>query len=339
METDKLKRPRFRPSALDGLALCGFKCGDEDQGGEAKERGNRCDMVYRAGLQGRFDDEAERQKLTAEEKESVLWAIGQTRELADGAAVLSDKVNCAIHFPRYFDQPGEADAIIPGRHCHCDYKSGQEWDYRLQQTAYSHGLMTSHFLDRWTAFVLYGDLRRVVSYSFTDTQAEAVIKLHREFYDRPGSPIPNEFCQWCANFNICPALQEATADAALVSLRSFEFEAVLADPVRLGRFLVGCNAIEEYQKRAKVAALAKIIAGEKIPGWKMVSRKGSEYVPAIEVFGLAEQNPTIIRAILETYGTLGGAKYRELCETFGITPDEAVFNRAGGSVYLKQSKT
>jgi hypothetical protein len=338
METINLRRPIFRPSTLDGLALCGFKCGDEAEGVEAKAKGNKCDAVYRAGLQGRFDDEAKRQGLTDEEKENVLWAIGQTRELADGAVVLSDKRDCAVAFPKYFDQPGEADAIIPMRHCHLDYKSGQEWDYRLQQTAYAYGFMSTHFLERWSAFVLYGDQRRVVSYSFTDTQAEAIIKTQREFYDRPGDPIPNELCHWCANFNECPALTQV-ADASFIAARSFDFDAVLADPVRLGRFLVGCNAIEEYAKRAKVAALARIIAGEKIPGWKMVSRKGNEYVPAGEVFKLGIHNFELMRTILETYGTLGGTKYRELCETFGVAPDESVIKRAGGSVYLRQTKS
>jgi hypothetical protein len=333
METTKLKRPIFRPSTLDGLALCGFKCGDEEIGTEAKSQGNKCDIAYRAGLQGKF--EVGSLGLTDEEKDSVLWAVQQTLTLADGAAVISDKYNCRIEFPHYFDQPGEADAIIPERSCHCDYKSGQEWDYRLQQTAYAYGLMSMHFRDRWTAFVLYGDQRRVVSYSFTDTQAEAIIKTHRGWYDRPGDPIPNEFCQWCANFNGCPALTQVASEAAALS--RVDFETVLADPRQLGRFLVGCDAIEEYHKRAKVAALAKIIAGEKIPGWKMVSRKGNEYVSANEVFKLPLGDPHVLRATLETYGSLGGTKYRELCETFGIEPNENAIQRAGGSVYLRQT--
>lgn len=328
-----LRRTRFRPSALDKLKKCGFFCADETVNVEQKERGTGGDTLYREGLQGK-----------PVEDESIQWAIDQTRELADGAAILSNKEDCAIPFGRYFDQPGEADAIAPAKHAHFDLKSGQEYDYTLQQSSYGFGLMDRTFLDRtfldhWTAFVLYYDQRRVVAYSMTFEDAEREIRKARADYDNPSEPTPNEFCGWCANFSICPAQRRLAAEALAVQEKpaTIDFEAVLADPDKLGRFLMGCDAIEDFHKRAKVAALAIVAAGGKVPGYKRVSRQGNEFVTPADVFLLGVNDPKVLHTIIETYGSMGGTKYRELCEALGIKPDESRVQRSGGSTYLRQS--
>jgi hypothetical protein len=325
---NQLRRSRFRPSSADKLKKCGFFCADDTVNVEQKERGTGGDTLYRDGLQGK-----------PVQDESIQWAIDQTLELSEGAAVLSNKVDCAIPFGRYFDQPGEADAITPTKHAHFDLKSGQEYDYQLQQTAYGFGLMDRAFLDHWTAFVLYSDLRRVVAYSMTFEDAEREIRKARAAYDNPGEPTPNEFCGWCANFAVCPAQRQLAAQSLAVQEKpaTIDFEAILADPDKLGAFLLGCDAIKEFHDRAKVAALAIVAAGGKVAGYKRVSRQGNEFVTPADVFLLGVNNPKVLQTIIETYGNLGGAKYRELCEELGIKPDESRVQRSGGSTYLRQS--
>lgn len=332
-----MQRARFRPSSLDKLSQCGYYCGDDKKGVEVKGRGTIFDEVYRASLQQKFLVNSEVANLSKEDVESIVWAIDQTVELADGAEILSHKRDCVVQFLQFFEQPGEADAIIVDRRCHLDLKTGQEYDYRLQQTAYALGFMDQFFLDSWTAFVLYVDLRRVVKYSVTYDEALAAIEKARARYDVPAEPEPNEFCGWCANFDICPAQRHLAAQALDIKEPSIDFEAVLADPEKLGAFLVGCDALDEYQKRAKAAALDLMAKGGSLPGWKLVSRKGSEFVGPEELVWLATSHGKYEQVVV-AYGNMGGTKYRELCESLEVVPNESKIQRSGGSVYLRQTK-
>jgi len=331
----KMRRTRFRPSSLDKLALCGLFCGDENRGQSFKERGDGFDITFREWVPRGLTDEARKFCDTG-----LAWAIDQTRELAEGSTIYSDKENCTIGFANFFQQPGEADAIIPARLCHIDLKSGQEYDYRLQQTAYALGLMENYFADSWTAFVLYCDLQRVVSYRFTYKQALAIIEGERKNYDDPGrAPQANEYCDWCVNFPVCPATRHLAGQALMVREPAIDFEAILADANKLGTFLEGCKAIEEYHKRAKESAIKILLHGGHVPGWKMISRKGSDYVEADSLIELGLTDSRICYpAIIKKFGNMGGEKYRELCALFGVEPKAEHIKQSGGSVYLKQTK-
>lgn len=331
-----MQRARFRPSSLDKLAQCGHFCGDDKKGVEVKGRGTIFDDVYRASLQQKILVNHELASLTKEDTDSIVWAIDQTTELADGAEILSRKEDCVVQFLQFFEQPGEADSIVPDKRCHFDLKTGQEWDYRIQQTAYALGFMDQFFLDSWTAFVLYADLRRVVTYSVTYDEALAAIEKARARYDCPTEPTPNEFCTWCVNFDICPAQRHLAAQALEIKEPSIDFEAVLADPEKLGAFLVGCDALEEYHKRAKATAIELCMKGGGVPGWKLVSRKGSEFVGPEELLWLATSHDKY-EQVVAAYGNMGGTKYRELCASLEVTPDESKMQRSGGSVYLRQT--
>ena len=120
----------------------------------------------------------------------------------------------------------------------------------------------------------------------------------------------------------------------------FDFDAVLADPEKLGRFLAASAVVEDFRDRAKKIATERIKTGGEVPGWKLVTRKGSEFVDC-ETVGHHIQRIGF-GPVLNAYGNLSAAKFRDLWSQRMPSekpfPEEAV-KHAAPSTYLKQSKT
>jgi len=100
--------------------------------------------------------------------------------------------------------------------------------------------------------------------------------------------------------------------AVAVAEPGFDFTAVLADNAQLGRFLAACAVLDDFREQAEAAAKERLQAGAEIPGWKLVTRRGPEFVDHITVghhiqalgFGV----------VLAAYGNLGAKKFREIWE-------------------------
>ena len=280
-ETVSLKRSDFRPSSLDKLSECSWFASTPG-GNEATARGDAIDLAFRAHFMT-DPESSEPFCLADEDKPAVGWAVEQTRRLTGEALVITGKRLCKVDVPN-FERPGEVDALVPNKYMHLDLKSGQKRSYKLQQAAYALGLMDRYFTDYWTVFLLFCDQREIQRLAFTYEGAKELIDQAREMYDHPQKPTVNEFCGWCANFERCPTQRELAGSALAVSEGAIDFEPILTDPQKLGKFLDGCKAIEEFQERAKKYAKVEMLDGRVgAEGWKLVNKKGAEFVDVQEI--------------------------------------------------------
>jgi hypothetical protein len=222
--------------------------------------------MFHPGGRGPFE-------LTDKEWENVEWAYNQTLDLASGDKIVSAKDDLKLTIP-FFDRPGEVDAEIPNQLCSTDVKSGQIYEYRRQQASYSLGEMDKWWSDKWTVFMLYMDLRRLVTYHFTREIATEIVKESREKYDNPSEPKINVSCSWCRNFLRCPA-QLLLAEKCMGHLTpTFNFEDIASDPIRLGEFLTSAYSIagnSGFYPRARDAAKEFIVKRVEVPGWTLTS--------------------------------------------------------------------
>jgi hypothetical protein len=120
----------------------------------------------------------------------------------------------------------------------------------------------------------------------------------------------------------------------------FDFDAVLADPQRLSEFLAACLVIEDFRERAKKIAIERLKTGGDLPGWKLVTRKGSEFVDCQTVGHHIQRIG--FGPVLAAYGNLSASKFRDLWSQ--RMPNETPFpeesvKHAAPSTYLKQTKT
>jgi len=331
-ETAPLKRADFRPSSLDKLSECSWFASTSG-GNEAAARGDAIDLAFRSHSLT-YPRSAEPFCLADEDKPAVEWAVEQTRRLAGEAIAVTAKQLCKVDVPN-FEKPGEVDALVADKYMHLDLKSGQKRSYRLQQAAYALGLMDRYFTDYWTVFLLYCDQRETQRLTFTYEEAKGLIEQARVEYDHPQKPTVNEFCSWCANFERCPTQRELAGSALAVSEAAIDFDPVLADPQKLGRFLDGCKAIEEFQERAKKHAKAEMLEGRiGAEGWKLVNKKGAKFVDVQEVL-----THLSTAAIAQSVKTLSRDKYEAACAFDGTEPRPDLIKQTGGSAYLIQTKT
>jgi hypothetical protein len=326
----------LRPSNLPKLAVC--PCYESNPvAGPAAERGTLLDSAFRAELLGLEERLVIANKLSADEIAAVSWAVSMVRAMSGRERVLAREDDCRV---KMLGLSGTADAVVPARLTHFDLKTGMRRNYREQMAAYAIGFMDSQFADEWTAHLLFCDQREVESFKFTYDEAKAVVRdVIEAFHDLSKSPNPCEYCGWCAKAEACPARRAIVAETLPVADPGFDFEAVAADPDQLGRFLAACAVVEDFHERATRVATNRIKAGGKVTGWRLVTRKGSEFVDC-ETVGrhIGEMG---FGPVLAAYGNLSAAKFRDLWSQRmpgeAAFPDESV-KHAAPSTYLKQAK-
>jgi len=329
--TDVLKQGDFRPSNLDKLAECPW-FRSTPGGNEAAARGTTIDLAFRSHFLAN-PESSEPFCLADEDKPAVEWAVEKACELAGGQTIVTDKDVCKVDIPN-FNKPGEVDALVSEKYMHIDVKSGQKHDYRLQQSAYALGLMDRFVNPRWTAFILYCDLREVEHLTFDCEKVSRAIEDAKEEYEAPKDPTVNEYCGWCANFEECPTQRQLASSALAVAEREIDFEPILSDPQRLGKFLDACKAVEEFKERAKEYAKLEMLKGNVgAEGWKLTNRRGSEYVSTREAL---KHLPA--EAILDTIITISRGQYEMACMDANVMPEPKIIQQHGGSYYLRQTK-
>ena len=299
----------LRPSNLPKLAEC--PCYESNPNpGPAAERGSALDSIFRSRIAGTPDQADMFYQPTDADIAAVDWAVTTLQALAGGNEVITRERDCRVEIPG-FKSPGTADALIPDKLAHADLKTGQKRNYREQMTAYALGLMEQHFASEWTAHLLFCDQKELVSETYTFEEAKRIVAdVVSRFQDPAKRPALCEYCDWCAKEQTCEA-RLAVADKALaVSQPGFDFATVLADNGKLGRFLTACSILDNFREQAEAAAKERLQSGAEIPGWKLVTRRGPEFVDHITVghhitdlgFG----------AVLAAYGSLGAKKFREI---------------------------
>ena len=325
----------LRPSNLPKLAVC--PCYESNPvAGPAAERGTLLDSAFRAELLQTDDRRQLADKLTADEIAAVSWAVSMVRAMAGRERVLAREDDCRL---KVLNLNGTADAIVPTRFMHFDLKTGVRRNYREQMAAYALGLMGVHFASSWTCHLLFCDLREVETIRFTYEEAHEVIdRVVQSFHDPAKQPNPCEYCGWCTKADTCTARRALVAETLPAADPGFDFEAVVSDPERLGRFLSACAVVEDFRERAKKVAVERIKTGGEVPGWRIVTRKGSEFVNC-ETVGHHIQRLGF-GPVLAAYGNLSAIKFRDLWRQHMPAetpfPEEAV-KHAAPSTYLKQS--
>jgi hypothetical protein len=327
----------LRPSNLPKLVLC--SCYEGNQvAGPAAQRGTLLDSAFRAELLGQEERFVIANKLTADEIAAVSWSVSMVRAMSGRERVLAREDDCRMEI---LNLTGTADAIVPAKFTHFDLKTGARRNYREQMAAYALGLMNAHFASSWTAHLLFCDQREIETHRFTYDEAYAIVtQIVQAFNDPAKKPNPCEYCGWCAKADTCPARLALVAETLPVADPGFDFDAVLADPDKLGRFLAACAVVEDFRDRAKQIATERIKTGGTLPGWKLVTRKGAEFVDCETV------GHHILRLgfgpVLAAYGNLSAAKFRDLWSqrmpSESPFPEDAV-KHAAPSTYLKQSKS
>ena len=299
----------LRPSNLPKLAVCACYESNPDAG-PAAARGSALDALFRSRMQGIPDQSEMFYQPTDEDLAAVEWAVGMIQVLAGGSPVITEERACRLSIPG-FEKGGTADALIPDKLAHADLKTGQKRNYREQMAAYALGLMEQHFASDWTAHLLFCDQREVVTLKFTfDEAKEIVAAVIARYHDPAKQPTPCEYCGWCAKSETCGG-RLALANNAL-SPSEFNFESILADNEKLGRFLTACSVLDDFREKAEAVAKERLSAGAEIPGWKLMTKRGPEFVNHDSVgrylkeLGFGE--------VLAAYGNLSAKKFREIWE-------------------------
>lgn len=260
---------KLRPSSLPKLALCGQF---ENAAGtsDAAARGTMLDAALRSAW-----ELGEVPALSQEDAICVAYAYGAIKSLANGNHVEMNEERCRIRID-YLDVTGTADAICVDGRWHADLKSGQIYDYEAQMAAYALGLMVEHSVNEWTAYLLFCDQQRIVTHQFTFSEALAIVKAVVNNVGK--TPTPNEFCGWCAKSLTCSA-RVAAQETALATTND-AFQAILADPDRLGDFLQRCKVFEDFQAAAVARARELLESGTPVEGWRLGKARASRYVSA-----------------------------------------------------------
>ena len=325
----------LRPSNLPKLAVC--PCYESNPvAGPAAERGTLLDTAFRAELLQTGDRRQISDKLTGDENAAVSWAVSMVRAMAGRERVLAREDDCRVAM---LNLNGTADAIIPTRLMHFDLKTGVRRNYREQMAAYALGFMQAQFASSWSAHLLFCDLREIETFRFTYEEAHAVVHgVVQAFNDPAKQPNPCEYCGWCAKADTCPARRALVAETLPAADPGFDFDAVVGDPEQLGRFLAACAVVEDFRERAKKVAIERLKTGGEVPGWRMVTRKGTEFVNCETVGHYIQQLG--FGPVLTAYGNLTANKFRRIWEErMGSNkpfPEEAV-KHAAPSTYLKQT--
>jgi hypothetical protein len=268
----------------------------------------------------------------------VDWAVNTLRAIAGTAHIIADEERCRIEC---LGLTGTADAWIPELGASADLKTGQLRNYREQMAAYALGFMDATFRMSWTVHLLFCDQRQLVTHQFTYAEAKALVsEVIARYHDFGKEPTVCEYCSWCAKAETCPARVKLASEALVPAEPAFNFEVVLADTKKLGAFLTACSVLDDFRERAEEAAKKRLMAGDKIPGWALSSRKGAEFIyhdavgRYIDRFGFG--------AVLAAYGNLSGTKFRELWAAkmpVDVPCPEDLIQRGSGSVSLRRVTT
>ena len=327
------------PSSLPKLAECALFTGAPGTSAAA-ERGTLLDRAIRELL---MDDPTTYDTLSAEDQAVARWGVDELRTLSGGYYVETREEHLGMEVPG-LSKPGTADAVCVRAQWVADIKTGAVRNYRQQLSAYALACMVEHFANSWTAHVVYVDQRVRRTYTFTREQAEATVSaVIAEASSRLAEPTPNEYCGWCANANTCRALVRQSSEAlALVQSETSLTEIrdrILANPVELSAFAANWKLAEKQIAEPVIEALkARLIAGEDIPGWKVTTGAGRQFVEA-DAIARASANVSKETLILALGGKMSAEKFRQFCADAGVEMDESAVKAGSPINTLRQIKS
>lgn len=259
----------LRPSALPKLALCGHYRSDE--AGAAAERGTIMDRMFRGAISGVGDKADDWQ--TGEDADNVLWAVETARALAGGHPLEANEEALRVEM---LGLSGTADVACFQAGWSGDLKSGQVRNYLEQQAAYALGFMLHCFVEEWTVYLFFCDARELVTLRFTMESAEKIVRDVLAKAKEPGEPEPNDYCGWCKLRFTCGPRRERLGIVPLENLAALEDwpSDLLRD------FSLRAKIVGEFDEKAREVLKDRTVAGERIPGVALTSKRGSRKIDA-----------------------------------------------------------
>lgn len=302
-KTKPMTTPRH--SSLPKLALCGQYESASGEAGPAAQRGTLLDAIFRQAWQ--TGDMGSHDAISDEDAAVVRWAINAMMRLRQSHldTIETDEDKCKVRTPG-MDHVGTADAICVHGGWHADLKTGQIYDYTAQMAAYALGLMHEHMRGTWTAHLIFADQQKVVSKTFSYAEAREIVESVLNNIGTP--PVINDYCGWCAKSLTCSARVAASETALATTAETFA--AMLADPSRLGEFLLRCKTFDDFREAAETEARRLLGEGVDVPGWRLQKPRVTEFVDAEVLIGnLANLDPV---ELLRAHGSMSAAKARKI---------------------------
>lgn len=310
----------IRPSILPKLVHCGHY--RSAPAGAAAHRGTRIDALFRCMIEGTLvtsieDTYFDGDKITLDEWRAADWMASTARLFADGHALDATEEGCAIEINVGIGRPltGTGDLVCPTAQWSADAKSGQRRDYESQQACYALGYMDRYFCDEWTVRLLYCDEEFVETHYFTRDSAVQVINKALALWRSQEGPVANDYCGWCVNRLVCPARLERVGQWVTPADLQWAKDPpeVLDDkPIEnLRDFVLMARELQDWVDAAKDIMKARLDAGEKCEGVKLVSKRGSRRVEPWLLFQhrIPPRSP---EDILKACAPLTEAKAKEL---------------------------
>lgn len=280
-ETGKVKirksKKMIRPSSLPKLSACACY---ESSGieSDAAKRGTMLDSRFRAFFE---HGAVEMSDLNEIDADSLRWAIDATTEIADGQVVEARETHLKFDISG-FRNGGTIDALISSKSISIDLKTGQIRDYYAQMAAYAIGLMESHFTDEWETILIFCDQKQIKRLYWTYDKAKSVVNsIISKAVDPNKKPEVCDYCSWCKHYNTCGA--RTTQLAELVKVESLEaislnFEAILADPEKCGKFLLACRVVADFGEQAEAQVRKFLENGQPVEGWRLAKGRSTKFV-------------------------------------------------------------
>ena len=327
------------PSMAPKLAECAVFVGSSGAS-EAAQRGTAIDHAIRLAMDG---NPIPLSQLNREDCDAATWGIETLNRLSGGEHIETREEYLAMAVPG-LSKLGTADAICKRKMWVADIKTGQVRNYRQQLAAYALGCMEDHFSESWTAHVVYIDQQLVRSYDFTRDEAEKITKAWiAEATSPDAKPTPCEYCQWCAHFNSCGAItRQAESALALVKTDGRTLDQIraeiAADPIQMSVFAANWKTAEKHIAEPIIELLKQRLSdGDEIPGWKVSTSAGREYVEA-EAIAKASANVSKETLILALGGKMSAKQFRQFCADSGVEVDETAIKAGSPITTLRQIK-
>jgi hypothetical protein len=245
----------------------------------------------------------------------------------------------------HLSHEGTEDSRVEAKSRSMDLKSGQLRSYHKQQAAYALGNMDRTFAKEWECVLLFCDQREVVHYRYTYEEADAWVRgIVASATDPNRQPTACEYCSWCRKSDTCVALTAPVVETLATVESSVSLEEIrqslLADPVRLGKFLKAESIFsKEFVKPLKDAAKAQMVAGAEVPGWKLQHQTGSEYFDRLAIVSAAVAGKSGLDDLVAAMGgDMGGKAFREWHEKMRMPVREENAQRKADIVKLVEDK-
>jgi hypothetical protein len=322
------RHAEISPSSFPQLELC--SCFETGEVGEAAKKGTYEHEVLEKMLRGQPVEGVEDDVL-----EKVTWAYEFVTEMAKRYEVSPGKIEIEKEVHVVDENMNEitfGTIDIGFLEFIFDYKSGEIRNYKPQMACYALGQMQAKNLRTVHVFELYGRYKKAVDYEINIDEASGIVNsIYWAAKDQKKKPKKNSYCKWCRFGTSCP---EITGDVKKVvaSLPDTPLTATMLGklvkkpvtdlkPAELEKLMPFVETVESWAGAVKDHLKKVIESGEKIAGYKMKEKIGSQFIKdhaeAIKLSGMDE-------ADLKEYMTISVTNLsKALAKKDGITQKAA----------------